>query len=119
MILSFEIWSNMASGSTSADSEGSVFKVLEGVIYYVDLTCDHVSLCFSCGGKECLIQLLNLTSAAPLLKYLSARMLAMPSDKNESNRITGSRFVGGNYTRHEQHEFSGVKYGWKNKVYFV
>ena len=63
--MSFEIWSDMAGGSASADSEGSVFKVLEGVVYYVDLTCDQVPLCFSCGGKECLIQLLNLTSAAP------------------------------------------------------
>ena len=31
----------------------------------------------------------------------------MPSpDKNESSTITGSRFVGGNYTRHEQREFT-------------
>ena len=33
--MSFEIWSNMASESTSADSEGSVFQVLEGVVYYM------------------------------------------------------------------------------------
>ena len=30
----------------------------------------------------------------------------MLSNKNEPIRITGSRFVGGNYTRHEQHEFT-------------
>ena len=41
-------------------------------------------------------------------------MSAMPSpDKNESITITGSRFVGGNYTRHEKREFtcSAVQYG--------
>ena len=34
-------------------------------------------------------------------------------DKNEPNTITGSRFVGGNYTRHEQCEFTcrAVQYG--------
>ena len=38
----------------------------------------------------------------------------MPSpDKNEQSTITGSRFVGGNCTRHEQREFtcSAVQYG--------
>ena len=38
----------------------------------------------------------------------------MPSpDKNEPSTITGSRFVGGNYTRHKQREFtcSAVLYG--------
>ena len=31
----------------------------------------------------------------------------MPSpDKNEPSKITGSRVVGGNYTRHEQREFT-------------
>ena len=38
----------------------------------------------------------------------------MPSpDKNEPNTITGSRLVGGNYTRQEQLEFicSAVQYG--------
>ena len=48
------------------------------------------------------------------LKYLSARMSAMPSpDKNEPSKITGSRVVGGNYTRHEQREFtcSAVQFG--------
>ena len=41
-------------------------------------------------------------------------MSAMPSpDKHEPSIITGSRFVGGNYTRHEQREFtcSAVLYG--------
>ena len=41
-------------------------------------------------------------------------MLAMPSpDKNEPSKITGSRIVGGNYTRHEQREFScsAAQYG--------
>ena len=34
-------------------------------------------------------------------------------DKNEPSKITGSRVVGGNYTRHEQREFtrSAVQYG--------
>ena len=59
------------------------------------------------GGKERLIQLLDYSSAAPKLKYLSARMSATPSlDKNEPTTITGNRFVGGNYTRHEQPEFT-------------
>ena len=38
----------------------------------------------------------------------------MPSpDKNEPSKITGSCVVGGNYTRHEQREFtcSAVQYG--------
>ena len=41
-------------------------------------------------------------------------MSAMPSpDKNEPSKIIGSRIVGGNYTRHEQREFtcSVVQYG--------
>ena len=41
-------------------------------------------------------------------------MSAMPSpDKNEPSKITGSRVVGGNYTRHEQREFtwSAAQYG--------
>ena len=41
-------------------------------------------------------------------------MSAMPSpDKNEPSTITGSRFVGGNYSRHEQREFtcSAVQHG--------
>ena len=45
---------------------------------------------------------------------MSARMSAMPSpDKSEPSKITGSRVVGGNYTRHEQREFtcSAVQYG--------
>ena len=34
-------------------------------------------------------------------------MSTMPSpDKNEPSIITGSRFLGGNYTRHEQREFT-------------
>ena len=43
-------------------------------------------------------------------------MSAMPSpDKNKPSTITGSRFVGGNYTRHEQRELtcSAVQYGWQ------
>ena len=44
------------------------------------------------------------------LKYLSARMSAMPSP---DKKITGSRVMGGNYSRHEQREFtcSAVQYG--------
>ena len=41
-------------------------------------------------------------------------MSAMPSpDKSEPSKITRSRVVGGNYTRHEQREFtcSAVQYG--------
>ena len=41
-------------------------------------------------------------------------MSAMPSpDKNEPSKITGSRVVGGNYTRREQRELtcSAVQYG--------
>ena len=49
-------------------------------------------------------------------------MSAMNSpDKNEPSKITGSLVVGGNYTRHEQREFTSVLYsmGDKNMVYFV
>ena len=87
-----------------------VFKLYSSRKY---LTCDHASIFFR-GGKERLIQLLDYSSAAPLLKYLSARMPALPSpDKNERSRITGDRFVGENYTRHEQREFTcnAVQYG--------
>ena len=37
----------------------------------------------------------------------------MPSpDKNEPSTIAGSRFVGGNYSRHEQREFAcSVQFG--------
>ena len=41
-------------------------------------------------------------------------MSVMPSpDKNEPSKLTGSCVVGGNYTRHEQREFtcSAVQYG--------
>ena len=41
-------------------------------------------------------------------------MSAIPSpDKNEPSKITGSHVVGGNFTRHEQREFtcSAVQYG--------
>ena len=56
----------MASESTSADSEGSIFQVLEGVVYYVDSTTssnamnvlvgskEHVSIPLS--GKHCSLQ---------------------------------------------------------------
>ena len=73
------------------------------------------------GGKERLIQLLDYSSAAPKLKHLSARMSATPSlDKNEPSTITGNRFVGGNYTRHEQPEFTCLySTADKNMVYFV
>ena len=50
----------------------------------------------------------------------------MPApDKSEPSRITGSHFVGGNYTRHEQREFTvnlhAVMYSMaeQNMVYFV
>ena len=41
------------------------------------LTCDQASLFFFHGRKERLIQLLDYSSAAPKLKYLSARILAI------------------------------------------
>ena len=34
--MSFELWSNMVNESIITDSEGSVFQVLEGVVYYMD-----------------------------------------------------------------------------------
>ena len=61
--MSFEIWSNMASESTSVVSVGSVFQVLEGVVYYVDPATsskirnafvgskEHV--CIPSSGKHC------------------------------------------------------------------
>ena len=42
----------MASESTSADIEGSVFQVLEGVVYYVDPTTSNAMNAFV-GSKEC------------------------------------------------------------------
>ena len=79
-----------------------------------------VPIYFFRGGKERLIQLLDYSSAAPKLKYLSARMSAMPSldIKNEPSTITGSRFVGGNYTRHEQFTCSTVQYGRQKYALF-
>jgi len=46
--MSFEIWSNMASGSTSADIEGSV----EGVVNYVDPTTSSSAMNAFVGSKE-------------------------------------------------------------------
>ena len=50
--MSFEIWSNMASESTSADIEGSVFQILEGVVYYVDPTTSSNAMNAFVGSKE-------------------------------------------------------------------
>jgi len=50
--MSFEIWSNMASGSTSADIEGSVFQVFEGVVSYVDPTTSSNAMNAFVGSKE-------------------------------------------------------------------
>ena len=49
---SFEIRSNMASESTSADIEGSVFQVLEGVVYYMDPTTSSNAMNVFVGSKE-------------------------------------------------------------------
>ena len=54
-----------------------LFRDASGTLDYV--TCDQASLVFFRGGKEHLIQLLDYSSASPLLKYLSARMSVMPS----------------------------------------
>ena len=51
-VMSFEIWSNMASESTSANIEGSVFQVLEGVVYYVDPTTSSNAMNVFVGSKE-------------------------------------------------------------------
>ena len=50
--LSFESWSNMASESTSADIEGSVFQVLECVVNYVDPTTSSNAMNAFVGSKE-------------------------------------------------------------------
>ena len=42
----------MASGSTSADIEGSVFQVFEGVVSYVDLTTSSNAMNAFVGSKE-------------------------------------------------------------------
>ena len=87
--------------------------LLSAMVTRLSVTCDQVSLFSFRGGKERLIQLLDCSSAAPLLKYLSARMSVMPSpDKNEPSKITGSCLVSRNYTRHKQREFtcSAVQY---------
>ena len=39
-----------------------------------------------------------------LKALMNTRMWAMPSDKNEAITIIESRFVDGNYTRHEQRQ---------------
>ena len=45
-------------------------------------------------------------------------MSAMPSpDKNEPSTITGNRFVGRNYTRHEQHEFTSSAVQCGRQIY--
>ena len=42
----------------------------------------------------------------------------MPSpDKNEPSTITGSHFVGGNYTRHEQREFACSAVQYDRQIY--
>ena len=46
------LWPNMASESTSADSEGSVFQVLEGVVYYVAPTTSSNAMNAFVGSKE-------------------------------------------------------------------
>ena len=51
--MSFQIWSNMASKSTSADIEGSVFQVLKGVVYYVHPTTSSNVMNAFVGSKEC------------------------------------------------------------------
>ena len=42
----------MASESTSANSEGSIFQVLEGVVYYVDPTTSLNAMNAFVGCKE-------------------------------------------------------------------
>ena len=45
-------------------------------------------------------------------------MSAMPSpDKNKPSTITGSRFVGGNYTRHEKREFTCNAVQYDRQIY--
>ena len=52
-IMSFEIWSNMASESTSVDIEGSVLQGLEGVVYYVDPTTSSNAMnTFACSKER-------------------------------------------------------------------
>ena len=43
----------MASESTSTDSEGRVFQVLEGVVYYVDPTISSNAMNAFLESKEC------------------------------------------------------------------
>ena len=50
--MSFEIWSNLASGSTSADIEGRVFQVFESVVNYVDPTTSSNAMNAFVGSKE-------------------------------------------------------------------
>ena len=50
--LSFERWSNMASESTSADIEESVFQVLECVVNYADPTTSSNAMNAFVGSKE-------------------------------------------------------------------
>ena len=80
------------------------------------ITCDQASLLFFLRREGTPDTITLLFVCRPLIKfiYLSARMSAMLSpDKNEPNTITGSRLVGGNYTRYQQREFtcSAVQYG--------
>ena len=46
------LWSNMASENTSAESAGSVFQVLERVVYYVDPTSSSNAMNWFVGSKE-------------------------------------------------------------------
>ena len=49
----FDIIWNIASKNLSTDSEGSVFQVLEGVVYYVDPTSSSNAMNAFVGSKEC------------------------------------------------------------------
>ena len=63
----------MASESTSADSEGSAFQVLEGVVYYVDPTTSSNAINEFVGSncKECVRIPFYRESTAPCKRLQS------------------------------------------------
>ena len=76
--MSFEIWSNMASETTSADSEGSVFQVLKGVVYYVVRDMLLVVYCVVC------------VAAMPLPYTGKDTVLASTHNTKESGVLSGT-----------------------------
>ena len=69
----------MASESTIADSEGSVFQVLEGVVYYVDPTTTLNAMNAFVGSKEFVDTASHQVKFKPLVRRSS--LLRAPEER--------------------------------------